>query len=104
MNNDDGLIDAFCSITDPREMERFFGEIFTPAEIDDLVLRWRLMRLLHRKTPQRRIAGELGVSLCKITRGSRVLRKKNAISRKLLEKTQGVNDERRTHRRKPSRP
>ena len=104
MKRDNGLIDAFCRITDHEVMRRFFGEIFTPAEIDDFVLRWRLMRMLRMNTPQRRIADELGVSLCKITRGSRVLKNEDAVSRGLLDEITGVNDDTRTRRGNASRP
>jgi TrpR family trp operon transcriptional repressor len=49
--------------------------LLTPAEIADVAARWALVKALKRKTPQREIAKDLGVSLCKITRGSRELKK-----------------------------
>lgn len=66
-------------------MQRFLNEILTPAERRDLALRWRLMKLLHAGVPQRKVAARLGVSLCKITRGSRVLRRPGSVSRRLLD-------------------
>ena len=72
-------------MNDPEEMQKFFFEIFTPAEIDDFILRWRLMEMLYKGTPQRRIAAELGISLCKITRGSKILRKGNSITKRILK-------------------
>ena len=66
-------------------MRRFFDEIFTSAERRDLALRWNLMKLLHAGVPQRRIAAKLGVSLCKITRGSRVLKGRGSVSGKMLD-------------------
>lgn len=78
---------VFVSITDPGAMSRFFDEVFTPAERRDLALRWELMRRLHRGDPQRKIAAELGISLCKITRGSRVL-KEGSVSRQWLDREQ----------------
>jgi TrpR family trp operon transcriptional repressor len=80
----DRLAGAFCSVSDRATMKRFFAEIFTPAEIDDLVLRWRLMEMLEAGESQRAIAGRLGISLCKITRGSKVLRGRKSITGRLI--------------------
>jgi TrpR family trp operon transcriptional repressor len=85
----DRLAGSFCSVTDRATMKRFFAEIFTPAEIDDLVLRWRLMEMLEAGASQRAIAGRLGISLCKITRGSKVLRSRRSITRSLMVKQAG---------------
>jgi len=79
------LSKVFCWIREPEMMRRFFYEIFTPAEIDDFVLRWHLMEMLQNGESQRDIAKELGISLCKITRGSRVLRTGNSITQKILK-------------------
>ena len=54
-------------------------EIMTPAELDDLSLRWLLMKKLKLGLPQRRIAEELHISLCKITRGSKVLKNPSSL-------------------------
>ncbi|MCK5735797.1 MAG: transcriptional regulator, partial [Spirochaetaceae bacterium] len=40
--------------------------------------RWTLVRLIDRGMSQRNISKELGLSLCKITRGSRELKKENS--------------------------
>lgn len=85
MNKVMRLAEVFAGITDPETMADFFAEIFTPAEIDDLVLRWRLMELLHENMSQRDIASELGISLCKITRGSRVLGSGGSVTETILE-------------------
>jgi len=53
----------------------FLRCLLTPAEIADVAARWALVKDLKRKVPHREIARNLGVSLCKITRGSRVLKK-----------------------------
>jgi len=78
------LVDAFAGIADRATMERFFAEIFTPAERRTLALRWRLMELLVAGVSQREIAVRLGVSLCKITRGSRILKGRRSVARSLL--------------------
>lgn len=82
------LIDTFCRITDADMMQRFFDEIFTPAERRDLALRWQSMRLIQEKISQRDISHQLGISLCKITRGAKILRQPNSVSKQILtEKT-----------------
>ena len=48
--------------------------LLTPQEIEEVVLRWRLMVRLCEGQTQRDIAQELGVSLGKIARGSRLLK------------------------------
>lgn len=66
-------------------IERFLNELLTPAERKRLLLRWKLVKMLHEGKSQRAIAKSLGISLCKITRGSRELKKKNSAFRIILE-------------------
>ncbi len=98
------LANVLTEIDDPQMMKRFMNEIFTPAEIQDMALRWRLMNLLHEGTPQRTIAKRLGISLCKITRGSKVLKSRNSAVKKILIQLKGVSHASREKTRKPSRP
>ena len=46
------------------------------------------MRLLHGGMSQRTIAAKLRVSLCKITRGAKVLRDPRSLCRTILDKNQ----------------
>mgnify|MGYP001828833536 CR=1 FL=1 len=85
MRSSKELVEVFCRIDEPSVMKKFFSEIFTPAEIDDFVLRWRLMRMLLDGVPQRKIASRLGISLCKVTRGSKVLRTGNSVTERILK-------------------
>lgn len=55
-------------------LERFLRDVLTPAEIEDIVLRWRIFENLLNKEPQRNIARSLGISITKVSRGSAVLR------------------------------
>jgi len=43
-----------------------------------------LMKDLYRGIPQREIAANHGISLCKITRGSKILKQKGSYCRKIL--------------------
>jgi TrpR family trp operon transcriptional repressor len=89
MSNLDELIEVFTKIEDFESMQKLFGEIFTPHEIDDIALRWQLMKMLHQEIPQRKIAADLGISLCKITRGAKILKEdsitKNILNRKMRD-------------------
>ncbi len=85
------LIEAICEIDNYDTMKRFFEEIFTPAEIQDVALRWRLMEMLHEGVPQRQIASRLGISLCKITRGSKVLKDNRSVAKRILNQETGEN-------------
>ena len=49
-------------------------DLLTPAEFEEIVARWQIIKLLSKGMPQRKIAKYLGVSIAKITRGSRELR------------------------------
>lgn len=80
------VYEAFAQVTDPIEMKQLFSEIFTQAEEKTIVLRWKLLRQLAEGKPQREIAKDLGISLCKITRGARYLKDGTSILRKLIDK------------------
>ncbi len=79
------LITIFTKIDSEEEMAALFREIFTTKEQYDLVLRWKLMKDLYHAIPQREIAHNLGISLCKITRGSKILKQEHSICRALIE-------------------
>ncbi|MGD9201697.1 MAG: Trp family transcriptional regulator [Chitinispirillia bacterium] len=80
------LAEVFSEITDINKMIKFFDEIFTESERKTLILRWKLMKMLNNKVPQRSIASKLGISLCKITRGAKIVKDQNSICRALLNK------------------
>ena len=83
--DDRGLIRAFVKIEDEKTMRKFIGEILTRSEITDLTLRWKLMKMLKAGIPQRKIASELGISLCKITRGAKVLKDPGAVANQYIQ-------------------
>jgi TrpR family transcriptional regulator, trp operon repressor len=81
------LAAALVSLSDPQEMEAFLEELLTPGELCDVTLRWQLIELLAKGVSQRKIAEELQISLCKITRGSRILKNKDSISGKIVSRS-----------------
>jgi len=78
------LIDVFTRTHTNGEMQKLFEELFTQREKYDFALRWRLMKELYNGKPQREIANDLGISLCKITRGSKILRTPGSQIEKVL--------------------
>jgi len=78
------LIKIFASTTDVKDMQKLLEEMLTPNELKDLLLRWNLMKDLYKGLPQREIAASYGISLCKITRGSKILKQKDSYCKKLL--------------------
>lgn len=80
----DDIINVFAATTDEEDMKALFDDMFTDSERRDLVNRWLLMKDIYQGKPQRQIASDRSLSLCKITRGSRMLKKENGFMRRLL--------------------
>ena len=68
------------------EIVDFFKELLTASEIETLSKRWQILRMLTDGFTQRDISKELKVSLCKVTRGSRILKSKKSILRNYFKK------------------
>jgi len=79
------LIRALAAESSPRRMEKLLAEILTPGERSDLALRWKLLQRLVEGASHRQISKELGISPCKITRGSRILKDKDSMCRRILK-------------------
>lgn len=84
MKNQTELAKVLTKITNVSTMDAFLAEICTKNELKDLALRWKLLKELNRGKPQRQIAKEHKISLCKITRGSKLLRQEDSVVRKIL--------------------
>ena len=78
------LVAVLASIGSAQEMCGFLKELLTPGEVRDITLRWRLLERLAEGVTQRRIAEELKISLCKITRGSKILKQRGAVTARVL--------------------
>lgn len=57
-----------------REMRAILHDILTPAEIEDLNQRLEIIQALMRNEPHRTIAKKVGVSISKVTRGSKAFK------------------------------
>lgn len=80
------LVGLIAETDDPDFLCEFFKCLFTPAEVHDIADRWLLVKEIEKGTTQREIARNLRISLCKITRGSRELKKEDSAFRKMLDK------------------
>ena len=69
-----------------KEVTDFMLEILTKSELETLSKRWRILTMLNEGNTQRKIAKDLNVSLCKVTRGSKILKNKKAVITKYLTK------------------
>ncbi len=89
MTVDQDLLEVILSIDNTKDLDGFFKDIFTPAERDDISLRWKLLKDLYQGMTQRKIAEKYGISLCKITRGSKVLKQDGSTALKVLDRLSG---------------
>jgi TrpR family trp operon transcriptional repressor len=72
--------------SDPNLYGDFFEDLLTPQEFEEIATRWQLVKLLDTGMPQREIANKLGVSISKITRGSRELLDPKGGFRRVLDR------------------
>ena len=79
------------SLRNERQIREFLYALLTPRERERLVGRWDLVCLLAAGISQREISRRLGMSLCKITRGSRELRRGDAAFRKIVRQLMRTN-------------
>ena len=70
---------------DEKIIEKFLVSLLTRNELDEISSRWELVKLLDQGMSQRKIAGQLSLSLCKITRGSRELKKKSSAFKYMID-------------------
>ena len=82
------LIKVFSKVYgDQKLMHEFLLDILTPSEFETLALRWQIIKKLNKGETHRSIAGDLGLGISTVTRGSRELRNKNGGFHLMLKKT-----------------
>jgi len=79
------LCRALSLAHDPRLIGEFLACLLTPTELREVSSRWALVREIDAGTTQREIARKMGLSLCKITRGSKELKKENSPFKKMID-------------------
>jgi TrpR family trp operon transcriptional repressor len=81
----DQIAGILARIEDRKLIREFLICILTKYEIKEIAGRWELVKLLYGGMSQRRIAEQLGMSLCKITRGSKELKKRDSAFKTVLD-------------------
>ena len=81
----DELCGILSRVDDKELMKDIFECLCSPAERKDFAERWLLVKEIDKGVPQRKIAKDNCMSLCKITRGSKELKKEGSAFRKMLE-------------------
>jgi TrpR family trp operon transcriptional repressor len=81
----DEIAGILARIGDRKLIRDFLACILTNYEIKEIAGRWELVKMLHNGISQRKIAGRLGMSLCKITRGSKELKKQDSAFKRILD-------------------
>ena len=74
MNKVGELVQAFLKNKTSSELLDFLKGILTPKELDEVVTRLQIIKLLKKGLPHQEIARRLKVGVATVTRGSRELR------------------------------
>jgi TrpR family trp operon transcriptional repressor len=90
MNNIKEISQILSKIGSDKTIEEFLISILTPNELKNISSRWEIVKRIERGLSQRKIATDLHLSLCKITRGSRELKKANSVLKTILRKYKAV--------------
>jgi len=89
----EGGIDEISSVladeSDGEIINKFLHCLLTEYELEEIAARWELVKLIDRGVSQRNIAKQLGLSLCKITRGSKELKKEDSAFKYFIDRFNG---------------
>ena len=86
------LYAAILQLQTAEEVESFFFDLCTPAELEGIVDRWRVAQMLVRKMPYRQIAAETNVSTATIVRVARFLNNGNNGYRTIMRRLGKLED------------
>lgn len=79
------LCTAMALASDAALIGEFLHSLLTPKEIAEVASRWALVKEIDAGTTQREISKKLGLSLCKITRGSKMLKQENSAFKQMID-------------------
>jgi len=88
----DDLYAAILQLQTVEEVESFFFDLCTPAELEGIVDRWLVAQMLVRKIPYRQIAAETNVSTATIVRVARFLNNGNDGYRTIMRRLGKIED------------
>ena len=81
------MSETLARTDDPDLIEEFLPCLLTQNELQEVASRWALVKMIDKGVSQRRISTDLGLSLCKITRGSKELKKDNSPFKRMIDLT-----------------
>lgn len=87
-----GLCRAFLALRDEQELRSFLYDLCTPAELQALVDRWRVVGLLRQGLSYRQINEQTGISVTTIGRVARFLADGHGGYRAAAERLDGENE------------
>lgn len=79
------LSEALSKTDDSEKIFNFLECLLTKNELSEIASRWALTKMLDQGVSQRNIASQLGLSLCKITRGSKELQKDESAFKQMID-------------------
>ena len=82
---------TLAALDDADLIESFLRSILTRSEVKLVSSRWELVKMLKAGQSQRAISRALGLSLCKITRGSRELKGQEPPLRRVIELFESID-------------
>ena len=80
------ISNAIYNLKSENAICNFLLDILTKSEVETLSKRWRILTMLSEGKTQREIAQDLKVSLCKVTRGAKILKNNKSVVTKYLIK------------------
>lgn len=84
------VVEIFSQIKgDKKLMKEALLDFLTPREFEEVALRWQIIKRLDKGEKHRDVAGELGIGISTVTRGSRELRNKKGGFALILKKLGG---------------
>ena len=78
------ICNIISKLKDKDDVKLLLSELLTESELEDVAQRWNILKMLNEKESQRSISKSLAVSLCKITRGAKILKNEKSILRQIL--------------------
>lgn len=79
------LTDTLWQIEDKKLFQDLLEDLLTPKELNDLVDRINLIKLLNQGLSQREIAEQMEISVTTVNRGSRILQWGTGAAKKVLK-------------------
>ena len=86
INSIDEISELLAASKDKSQITEYLKSLLTPSEMRGIALRWEILKGLYEGKSQRKVAEELGVSLCNVTRGAKELKLSDSDLRKFLKR------------------